>query len=213
MIKALLIVLCVVLYGLYYFVKTTSVMRKMTKAIDAENTAEFDALLKKYRKELRDPDESLIIEVYEYLCHTRSIACLQVLFQHETAAEWQKIIIAAEPLNGPLVEAMYLEQPDVLRFLLEQGMVAEVEPCPPWLWAVKHGCVDHARVLDEFGANTITPAQQAGLPTLEELLMDDKEWENNEDSLRAVVSYLVERGTEVPAALLERFHMSHSAES
>ena len=112
MIKLLLFLLFFVLYGIYFFVKTTSVMRKMRKAIDAENTAEFDALLKKYNKQLRDPDTPLVIEVFEYLCQTRSFACFKVLFQHETAAEWQKIIIAGEPINSPLVEAMYCEQTD-----------------------------------------------------------------------------------------------------
>lgn len=213
MIKLLLFLLFFVLYGIYFFVKTTSVMRKMRKAIDTENTAEFDALLKKYNKQLRDPDTPLVIEVFEYLCQTRSFACFKVLFQHETAAEWQKIIIAGEPINSPLVEAMYCEQTDLLRFLLEQGMQADVEPCSPWLWAVSCGLIDHARVLDEFGANTITPAQQAGLPTLEEELMNEKNWMNCQDELRPVVAYLVERGIKVPAPLLERFHFNDSSQS
>lgn len=198
MLKLLVILVFGFIAFLWWLWKNRSINRHFKAAIEAENTAAFAALLVKYDKQLADPEELAVPDVFNLLVEHNSMACMKALFAHADAATWQQRYIEQDEDFGPLVHTINFGTPEMLRFLLEQGMKPEPEPLSPWLWATSTGLVDAARVLDEFGADTITPDQQRQEKTLDDELLDEASWENEPDKFIAVVEYLLSRSYPVP---------------
>lgn len=190
---------------LWVFCKTKRVLSSFTRAIEAEDTAAFDALLRKHRKTLCDKDGCIFGAVFDYVLVNNSLSCMKVIFTHAEAQEWQRVYLEQSPESeGPLWEAINYGSVDMLRLLLQHGMKAEAERMSPWLWAVSCGLVDEAKVLDAFGADTITPAQQLADKSLEEELMDEESWQHDHERFIATIDYLTARRYPIPQALLER---------
>lgn len=202
MLKLLAFLLFGLIAFLWWLWKNTSITRRFKRAIETENTADIASLLVKYDKQLANPDNMVVPDVFYLLVLHNSMTCMKVLFSHADAATWQRRYIEQDSNFGPLVHTINFGTTEMLRFLLEQGMKPEPEPLSPWLWATSTGLVDAARVLDEFGANTITPEQQREEKTLDEELLDEASWENEPDKFVAVVEYLLERSYPVPEAAL-----------
>ncbi len=203
-IKGGFFVLLFVVALLWYIWKNKRVVTSLKRAVDAENTAEFDALIRKHRKALSNEEHYAFSDVFDYLIERNSLACMRVLFNHDDALSWQRLYMKQLSVYGPLWETINFGSLDMLRLLLEQGMKAEEERVSPWLWAVSCGLVDAARLLDEFGASTISPAQQQADISLEDELLDVESWQNDHERFIATVDYLKERGYPLPVPILRR---------
>ena len=190
---------------LWVFCKTKRVLSSFNRAIEAEDTAAFDALVRKHRKTLCDKEGGIFDVVFDYLLVNNSLSCMKVIFTYASAQEWQRVYLAQSPESeGPLWETINCGSVDMLRLLLQQGMKAEAERVSPWLWAVSCGLVDEARILDEFGADTITPVQQLADKSLEEELMDEDSWQHDRERFIATIEYLTARRYPIPQAALAR---------
>lgn len=201
-VKLLIVIVAGVFGFLWWLWKNENITSAFKKAVDAENSWQFETLLQKHHKSLCDKENSALQDIFVYLLEQNSMACMKVLFARESAATWQSRYVAIDAdfshEFGPLTECMNRGTPEMFRFLLEQGMKAETESISPWLWAVSCGLVAHARILDEFGADTITPEQQRDEKTLEEELLDEECWEEDPQIFLEVVHYLNEKGIPVP---------------
>lgn len=185
--------------------KDKRIVTPMKRAIDSENTTVFEALVRKHHKALCHEDNLTFVTVFDYLVEHNSLPCMRVLLSCDAALSWQRVYLKQDSVTeGPLWETINFGSVEMLSLLLEQGMQAEPERISPWLWAVSCGLVEHARLLDAFGANTITPEQQSKEKTLEEELLDEESWENDRQNYIATIDYLVERRYPVPEAALSR---------
>lgn len=186
---------------LYWWWKNKRVITPMKRAIDSENTAAFEALVHKHYKALCHEDNLTFVMVFDYLVERNCLPCMRVLLSCDTASAWQQVYLKQDSATeGPLWETLNFGSLEMLRLLLEQGMQAESERTSPWLWAVSCGLVEHARLLDAFGANTITPEQQRKEKTLDEELLDEAAWENDRQHYIDTIDYLTERRYPVPEA-------------
>ena len=108
---------------LWVFCKTKRVLSSFNRAIEAEDTAAFDALVRKHRKTLCDKEGGIFDAVFDYLLVNNSLSCMKVIFTHASAQEWQRVYLAQSPESeGPLWEAINYGSVDMLRLLLQHGM-------------------------------------------------------------------------------------------
>lgn len=198
LVEAGLIVLFGALYFLWWIWKNKRIAAAMKRAIVAEDTAAFDAALRKNFQALCHKDNAALTEVFACLLDHNCPACARVLFEYADGPTWQKLYLEqAVSSEGMLVETITYGTPEMLRLLLEQGMRPEAERTSPWLWAVSCGLPDMARVLDAFAPTAaITPELQQ---KLDEELLNEATWEADPASFVAVVDYLTERHYPIPA--------------
>lgn len=187
------------LYFLWWIWKNKRIAAEMKRAIEAEDTAAFDAVLYKKFRALCHKDNAALTEVFACLLDNNSLACARVLFNHADAPTWQKLYLEqAVSSEGMLIETISYGTPEMLRLLLEQGMRPESERTSPWLWAVSCGLIDMARVLDAVTPTDITPELQQ---KLDAELLDEDAWESDPASFVEVVDYLAERQYPIPTSV------------
>ena len=195
-----LILLWGVLYFLWWIWKNKRISAGLKRAIVAEDTAAFDAALRKNFKTLCHKDNAAFTDVFAGLLDNNSLACARVLFVHADGPTWQKMYLEqASSSEGMLIDTIIYGTPEMLRLLLEQGVLPEADRSSPWLLAVSAGVPDKARVLDAFAPPPITPELQQDL---DEHLLDEDAWECDPQSFVAVIDYLTEIRYPVPAAAL-----------
>lgn len=190
---------------IWVFWKSHRLISALRCAVDSEDTAALAALMKKHRKTLCDKDGCIFVDVFDYMLVRNALSCMKTVLAQDEAQEWQRVYLAQSSVSdGPLWETINNGSNDMLRLLLLQGMKAEAERVSPWLWSVSCGLVDKARILDEFGADTITPVQQQADESLEDELLDEESWQHDRERFIATVDYLKERAYPIPEAVLRR---------
>lgn len=153
----LLLYLCSLWVRIKHAVTYIRPLRHFVDAVKHDDTAVFEKLLQHYMPTWRSSiNDSLRDDVFDAVVRADSMPLMRSLLQQETASWWQEHLSTVDLLCHTVLHG----SPQMLRFLIEQGMRPEQEWESPWLIALINARIDHARVLHSLGFAIITPVQQ-----------------------------------------------------
>lgn len=132
-------------------------LRAFQDAIQNQNIEAFEQLLHRHLTAWRSNENlDLCQDVFQNIIQADSLPIMRTLLQHEDAPWWQEKLSHADVLCMSVLHG----SPEMMSFLLEQGMNPAQEWESPWLIALINVRIDHARVLTALRADVITPEQQ-----------------------------------------------------
>ena len=135
----------------------TRPLRRFCHAVKHHDAASFEKLLQQHMPVWRCGENDALSEaVFSEIVRADSFPFMRMLLQQEPAPWWQEHLSTADLLCSVVLHG----SPQMLHFLIEQGMRPEAEWESPWLIARINGRSDHARILLSLNAAPITPEQQ-----------------------------------------------------
>lgn len=139
------------------------------EAVQQGDTTTFEKLLLRYMPLWRSGQHLPLCEkVFCYVVQADAMPLMHILLHQADASWWQSC--HADSLCHVILHG----SPQMLRFLIEQGMCTDAEWESPWLIALINARLEHARVLATMGCANISAEQQArsAWPPLPQILND-----------------------------------------
>lgn len=160
---------------------------RFQEAVQQGNAAAFEKLLLTYMPLWRRNQHlSLCEDAFFEVVQADAMPLMRIMLQQADAAWWQSCHVA-----DALCRVILHGSPQMLRFLIEQGMRTDAEWESPWLIALINARLEHARVLANLGCANISAEQQArsAWPPLPQILNDASFWASPAQH-RAVAEFL-----------------------
>ena len=153
----LFLYLCALWQRIRHACTYTRPLSRFCDAVKHHDTEAFEQLLQQYMPLWRCSENDALCEaVFSELVQTDSFSFMRILLQKEPAAWWQEHLSTADLLCSVVLRG----SPQMLHFLIEQGMRPDAEWESPWLIARVNGRMEHASVLASLNAAYITPEPQ-----------------------------------------------------